>query len=126
MSENTQNIEQHAEGAARSLIGLVSVLQNRGLEYPLEAYRIYGYLTRVAGEMGTALDLIGTSLQEMNEKGNLMSDWRGDPLGEVLERFNRASGKARNLAGELHGNLSETHSAVGHLAYKEQEPTAQG
>ncbi|WP_263579292.1 hypothetical protein [Streptomyces sp. PSKA30] len=41
MSENTQNIEQHAEGAARSLVELVGALQNGGLEYPLEAYRIY-------------------------------------------------------------------------------------
>ncbi|MCX4598451.1 hypothetical protein OG819_55975 [Streptomyces sp. NBC_01549] len=48
-----------------------------------------------------------------------MSDYRGEPLDEVLERFTEASGRARDLAGDLHGTLSRAHSAVGHLAYKE-------
>jgi hypothetical protein len=131
MSENTENIEQYAEGASRSLVELVAALENGGLQYPLEAYRIYSYLTRVAGEMGSALDLIGASLQGMHEKGRLMSDYRGEPLDEVLQRFTQSSGKARDLAGELHGTLGKAYAAAGHLAYndaadeqKEQEPTA--
>ncbi len=59
----TENIEQHAEGAARSLVGLVRALQERGIEYPLEAYRIHSHLTRCAGEMRTAIELVETSVQ---------------------------------------------------------------
>jgi hypothetical protein len=36
-----------------------------------------------------------------------MSDYRGEPLDEVLERFAQSSGRARDLAGELHGNVSK-------------------
>ncbi|MET7543767.1 hypothetical protein [Streptomyces sp. NPDC005507] len=101
MSENTMNIEQHVEGAARSLVELVNALEAGGLPYPLEVYRIYSYLTRVAGEMGTALDLVEASLQGLHEKGHLMSDYRGEPLDEVLQRFTQSSGQARGLAGAL-------------------------
>ncbi|MBT2509424.1 hypothetical protein J7I98_26800 [Streptomyces sp. ISL-98] len=120
MSENTDNtetVEQQAEGAARSLVELVSALENGGLQYPLEAYRIYSYFTRAAAEMGNALDLIGACVQGLHEKGRLMSDYRGEPLDEVLERFTQSSGKARDLAGELHGSLSKAHAAVGRIAY---------
>ncbi|MFD3622327.1 hypothetical protein ACFWWT_45685 [Streptomyces sp. NPDC058676] len=98
--------------------------------YRLEAYRIFSYLTRAAGEMRTALDLVGTSVQGLHDRGLLMSDYRGEPLDEVLERFTQSSGRARDLAGDLHGNLSKAHSAVGHLAYNDasevpdQESTA--
>ncbi|WP_128381589.1 hypothetical protein [Streptomyces cavernae] len=119
MSENTENLEQLAEGAARSLVALVAALQGRGVEYPGEAYRIYSYLTRTAGEMRTALDLVGTSVQGLHDRGRLMSDCRGEPLDDVLKRFTESSGRARDLAGDLHGNLSRAHWAVGHLAYKE-------
>ncbi len=119
MSENTKNIEQHAEGAARSLVELVQELQNRGIQYPAEAHRIYSYLTRVAGELRTALDLVGTSVQGLHDRGLLMPDYRGKPLDEVLERFSQSSGRARDLAGDLHGNLSKAHSAVGYVAYNE-------
>ncbi|MFD7409736.1 hypothetical protein ACFV7R_45745 [Streptomyces sp. NPDC059866] len=119
MSENTENLEQFAEGVTRSLVELVAALQARGIEYPLEAYRIYSYLTRAAGEMRTALDLVGTSVQGLHDSGRLMSDYRGEPLDEVLERFALSSGRARDLAGDLHGNLSKAHSAIGHVAYKE-------
>jgi hypothetical protein len=32
------------------------------IEYPLEAYRVYSYLTRCAGEMRTAIELIEASV----------------------------------------------------------------
>ncbi|MFF4733298.1 hypothetical protein ACFY3M_50500 [Streptomyces mirabilis] len=128
MSENTENLEQLGEDAARSLIELVTVLQTRGIKYPLEAYRVLSYLTRAAGEMRTALDLLETSVQGLHDRGLLMSDYRGEPLDEVIERFAEASGRARDLAGDLNGNLSKAYSAVGRLAYKEasegQEPAA--
>ncbi|MEU3620685.1 hypothetical protein ABZ725_51900 [Streptomyces sp. NPDC006872] len=128
MSESTENLEQFAEGAARSLVELVQELQDRGIQYPGEAHRIYSYLTRVAGELRTALDLVGTSVQGLHDRGLLMSDYRGEPLDEVFERFSQASGRARDLAGDLHGNLSKAYSAVGSVAYKEtleeQEPAA--
>ncbi|MFJ9909653.1 hypothetical protein ACIRVK_43810 [Streptomyces sp. NPDC101152] len=114
MSEDTKNIEQNAEGAARSLVELVYALQDGGIKYSLEAYRILSYLTRAAGEMKTALDLLETSVQGLHDRGLLMSDYWGD----------------RDLAGGLHGNLSTAHSTVGHLAYNEasevldQEPKA--
>ncbi|MFE6904029.1 hypothetical protein ACFVFJ_45740 [Streptomyces sp. NPDC057717] len=128
MSENAKNIEQSAEGAARSLAELVAELETRGIEYPGEAYRIYGYLTRAAGEMRTALDLIGTAVQGLQDKGHLMSDFRGEPLDEVLDRFTEYSVASQDLAGEVVNKLSKTYSAVGYLAYKETpegpEPTA--
>ncbi|MEV7394080.1 hypothetical protein [Streptomyces sp. NPDC091215] len=130
MSENIPNLEQHAEGAARSPVELVRALQYGGIKYPLEAYRILSYLTRAAGEMRTALELLDTSVQGLHDRGLLMSDYRGEPLDDVMERFTESSGRARDLAGGLHGNLSTAHSAVGHLAYNEasevpdQEPNA--
>ncbi|WP_159063249.1 hypothetical protein [Streptomyces scabiei] len=48
-----------------------------------------------------------------------MSDYRGEPLDEVLERFTQSSGRARELAGDLHGNLNKAYSAIGYIAYKE-------
>ena len=50
----TENIEQHAEGAARSLVELVRTPQYRGIEYQGEAHRVHNYLTRCAGEIRTA------------------------------------------------------------------------
>ncbi|MGW2827089.1 hypothetical protein ACWC24_39865 [Streptomyces sp. NPDC001443] len=128
MSETTMNIEQHAEDASRSLVDLVRALHNDGIDYPLEAYRVLSYLTRVAGEMRTALDLLDTSVQSLQNKGRLMSDSRGEPLDEVIARFTQSSGRARDLAGDLNATLAKAYSAVGHLAYKEapeeQEPAA--
>ncbi|MET7929586.1 hypothetical protein ABZT43_37680 [Streptomyces sp. NPDC005349] len=127
MSENTKNIEQHVEGAARSLVELVNALETGGLQYPLEAYRIYSYLTRVAGEMVNALGLVEASLQGLHEEGCLMSDYRGEPLDEVTQ----SSGQARGLAGELNGHLGKAFAAAGYLAYneapseQEQETAAQ-
>ncbi|MBZ9638039.1 hypothetical protein, partial [Streptomyces sp. PSKA30] len=88
------------------------------------------YLTRVAGEMGHALELVEAALQGLHDKGLLVSDYRGEPLDGVLQRFAESSGRARDLAGDLHGNLSKAHAAVGHLAYNDapevpgQEPAA--
>ncbi|MDG9709589.1 hypothetical protein [Streptomyces sp. DH10] len=120
----TENIEQDAEGAARSLVELVRALQERGIEYPLEAYRVYSYLTRCAGEMRTAIELIEASVQRLEDKDLLRSDYRREPLDDVLQRFTEASGNAKDLAGALHGRLSTAHSAIGHVAYKE-EPAEQ-
>ncbi|MGW7071858.1 hypothetical protein ACWGII_30650 [Streptomyces sp. NPDC054855] len=116
----TETIEQHAEGAARSLVELVRALQDRGIEYPLEAYRVHSYLTRCAGEMRTAIELIEASVQGLQDKDRLRSDYRGEPLGDVLQRFTESSGKAKDLAGALHGRLNTAHSAIGHVAYKEE------
>ncbi|MET7719164.1 hypothetical protein [Streptomyces sp. NPDC005407] len=116
----TENIEQHAEGAARSLVELVRALQERGIEYPLEAYRIHSYLTRCAGEMRTAIELIETSVQQLQDKGLLRSDSRGEPLDEVLDRFMESSDAAKDLPGALHGRLSTARSAIGYVAYKDE------
>jgi hypothetical protein len=115
----TENIEQDAEGAARSLVELVRALQERGIEYPLEAYRVHGYLTRCAGEMRTAIELIEAAVQGLQDKGLLMSDYRGEPLDDVLQRFTESSDAAKDLAGALHGRLSTAYSAIGRVAYKE-------
>ncbi|MET8029626.1 hypothetical protein [Streptomyces avermitilis] len=37
----------------------------------------------------------------------------------MLERFTQSSSRVRDLAGDLHGNLSKAYSAVGYVAYKE-------
>ncbi|MEU9015730.1 hypothetical protein AB0D12_39900 [Streptomyces sp. NPDC048479] len=95
-------------------------------------------LTAVTATLGGSVSVqdIGAMLRAMNpgmtahpiaslvetglhDRGRLMSDSRGEPLDEVLERFTESSGRARELAGDLHGNLSKAHSAIGHVAYKE-------
>ncbi|MET7575202.1 hypothetical protein ABZT04_43110 [Streptomyces sp. NPDC005492] len=130
MSENTKNLEQYGEDAARALSELVGALQYRGITYPLEAYRIFSYLTRTAGELRTAVELLGTSVQGLHDRDRLMTDYRGEPLDEVIERFTELCGRSMDLAGGLNGTLSKAHSAVGHLAYKEtpdeQESEARG
>ncbi|MDX3696930.1 hypothetical protein PV726_43155 [Streptomyces europaeiscabiei] len=116
----TENIEQHAEGAARSLVELVRALQDRGIEYPVEAHRVHSYLTRCAGELRTAIELIEASVQQLQDKGLLMSDYRGEPLDDVLQRFTESSDAAKDLAGALHGRLSTAYSAIGRVAYREE------
>ncbi|MFF8029904.1 hypothetical protein ACFZDJ_54805 [Streptomyces sp. NPDC007896] len=122
MSENTEDIVGHAESAARSLAEFVTDLKYRGIEYPLEAYRIYSFLTRVAGEMRAALTLLGTSVEGLRDRELL----RDETLGEAIQRFTGASVAAEELAGVL----GRAYSAVGHLAYREapsgQEPTVRG
>lgn len=110
--------EQGPAAAARSLAELVTGLEYRGIEYPVEAYRIYSFLTRVAGEMRTALTLLRTSTEGLRDKELL----RDKTLDEAIQRYTGAS----VTAGELAGVLGRAYSAVGHLAYKEalseQEP----
>ncbi|MFG2463751.1 hypothetical protein ACGFWE_42895 [Streptomyces sp. NPDC048523] len=115
----TESIEQHAEGAARSLVELVRTLQYRGIEYPGEAHRVHSYLTRCAGELRTAIELIEASVQQLQDKEQLMSDYRGEPLDDVLQRFTESSDAAKDLAGALHGRLSTAYSAIGRVAYKD-------
>ncbi|CAM5710769.1 hypothetical protein [Streptomyces griseorubiginosus] len=115
----TENIEQHAEGAARSLVELVRALQDRGIERPVEAYRVHSYLTRCAGELRTAVELIEASVQQLQNRGRLMSDSRGEPFDDVLQRFTESSAAAKDLVGALHGRLNTAYSAIGHVAYKD-------
>jgi hypothetical protein len=103
--------EQRPAAAARSLAELVTGLKCRGIEYPLEAYRIYSFLTRVAGEMRAALTLLRTSVAGRRDKELL----RDETLGEAIQRYTDASLTAEELAGVL----GRAYSAVGHLAYKE-------
>ena len=114
-----ENIDQHAESAARSLVALVRVLQDRGVAYPLDAYRAYGYLTRCAGELRTAIELIEASVEKLRDNDRLRTDYRGEPLDEVLQRFLESSDAGKDQAGQLHSGLATAHSALGHVAYKE-------
>lgn len=114
--------EQGPAAAARSLAELVTGLKYRGIEYPGEAYRIYSFLTRVAGEMRTALTLLRASVEGFRDRELL----RDETLGEAIQRYTGASVTAEQLAGAL----GKAYSAVGHLAYKEapseQEPAPRG
>ncbi|MGW3633451.1 hypothetical protein ACWD7F_25400 [Streptomyces sp. NPDC005122] len=110
--------EHRLIAAARSLAELVTGLTYRGVEYPQDAYRIYSYLTRVAGEMRTALTLLKTSAESLRDK-----EPRGhETLGAAAQQYADAS----VAAGQLASALNEAYSAIGHLAYKEtqdgQEP----
>ncbi|WP_164404800.1 MULTISPECIES: hypothetical protein [unclassified Streptomyces] len=114
--------EQGSAAAVRSLAEFVTGLKYRGIEYPVEAYRIFSFLTRVAGEMRTALTLLGTSVEGLRD-GELLTDER---LDEAIQGYTGAS----VTAGELAGVLGRAYSAVGHLAYREapsgQEPAVRG
>ncbi|MFE4999150.1 hypothetical protein ACFRH4_49505 [Streptomyces mirabilis] len=114
--------EQRLTAAARSLAELVTDLRYRGIEYPLEAYRVYSFLTRVAGEMRTALTLLRTSVAGLRDKDLL----RDETLDEAIQGYTGASVTAEELAGVL----GRAYSAVGRLAYKEalsgQEPAVRG
>ena len=48
-----------------------------------------------------------------------MSDYRSEPLDDVLQRFTASSDAAKRLAGALHGRLSAAHSAIGRISCKE-------
>ncbi|MCX4581169.1 hypothetical protein OHB41_50375 [Streptomyces sp. NBC_01571] len=110
--------EYRPVAAARSLAELVTGLTYRGLEYPQDAYRIYSYLTRVAGEMRTALTLLKTSAESLRDK----EPREHETLGTSAQQYAGAS----VTAGQLASALNEAYSAIGHLAYKEtqadQEP----
>ncbi|MGV9703884.1 hypothetical protein [Streptomyces sp. NPDC003483] len=110
--------EHRPIAAARSLAELVTGLTYRGVEYPQDAYRIYSYLTRVAGEMRTALTLLKTSAESLRDK----EPRRYETLGAAAQQYAAAS----VTAGQLAAALNEAYAAIGHLAYKEtqgdQEP----
>ncbi|MET7889009.1 hypothetical protein [Streptomyces avermitilis] len=89
-------------GADYFLAVLAADLQQQAIEYPLEAYRIYSFLTRCAGEMRTALALLKTSVQEGRNE-------------EDIRRYAGSSFTAVQLAQVL----GTAYSASGHLAYNE-------
>ncbi|MFF2999496.1 hypothetical protein ACFVTC_33860 [Streptomyces sp. NPDC057950] len=128
MSENTEDVVRHAENAARSLAELVTDLTYRGagIGYPVEVSFICRHLTRAAGEMTAALTLLRTFVEGLWDQDRLMTDYRGEPLDEVLQRYMTSFLAAEQYAGVL----GKAFSAVGHLAYEEtpseQEPTWHG
>ncbi|WP_033314629.1 hypothetical protein RFN58_00250 [Streptomyces iakyrus] len=73
-----------------------------------------------AGELRTAIELIEASVQQLQDKDLLMSDYRGEPLDEVLQRFTESSDAAKDLVGALHGRLGTAYSAIGRVAYGEE------
>ncbi|MEV6021448.1 MULTISPECIES: hypothetical protein [unclassified Streptomyces] len=54
-----------------------------------------------AGEMKTALILLRTFVEELRDQGLLMTDYRGEPLGDVLQRYVDSFTAAEVLAGVL-------------------------
>ncbi|MFF1744355.1 hypothetical protein [Streptomyces mirabilis] len=127
MSENTEDVVRHAESAARSLAEFVTDLQYRGtgIEYPVEASRVYRDLTRAAGEMTTALTLLRTFVEGLREQDRLMTDYRGEPLGEVLQRYTDSSLAAEQLADALgKGRPVTEHRVYEEVPGGEQGPAA--
>ncbi|MFE2297124.1 hypothetical protein ACFXAW_02900 [Streptomyces sp. NPDC059445] len=122
MSETTDDVAQNAENAARSLAELVSDLQYGGTEHQVPAHRIYALFTRCAEQMKTALTLLRTSVESLQDQGLLMSDYRGEPLEDVLQRYTEFSARAERLAGEL-GADSVIERKAHNEASSEQEPT---
>ncbi|QIY93056.2 HNH endonuclease [Streptomyces sp. S1D4-11] len=116
-SENTEDVIRHAESAARSLAEFVTDLQYRGrkIEHPAEASFIDSHLARGAGEMTTALTLLRTFVEGLREQDRLMTDYRGEPLGEVLQRYTDSSLAAEQLASVL----GKARPVTKHPAYKE-------
>ncbi|MGW8879505.1 hypothetical protein [Streptomyces mirabilis] len=87
--------EQGPAAAARSLAEFVTGLEYRGIEYPVEAYRIFSFLTRVAGEMRTALTLLGTSVEGIRDEELL----RDETLDEAIQGYTGASVQGRGTRG---------------------------
>ncbi|MGW1068276.1 hypothetical protein ACWD4F_27620 [Streptomyces aureus] len=123
MIETTEDVAQNAENAARSLAELVSDLQYGGTEHQLPAHRIYALFTRCAEQMKTALTLLRTSVESLQDQGLLMSDYRGEPLADVLQRYTEFSALAERLAGELGEADSVIERQAHNEASSEQEPT---
>ncbi|MFE9812922.1 hypothetical protein [Streptomyces sp. NPDC005548] len=101
MSERTDDITVNAENAARTLAELVAGLQHQGIAHPVQAQPVHALLTRSAGELTTLLTLLRACVEELQEQGLLMTDYRGEPLDHVLHRYTEASTAAEALAGEL-------------------------
>ncbi|MFE4698687.1 hypothetical protein ACFRIC_16635 [Streptomyces sp. NPDC056738] len=98
-----QPTHDEGPGADYLLAVLAADLQQQGIEYPLEAYRIYSFLTRCAGEMRAALALLKVSAQEERNEVD-------------ARRYTGSSVTAVQLAGVL----GTAYSASGHLAYNEE------
>ncbi|MCX4596907.1 hypothetical protein OG819_46950 [Streptomyces sp. NBC_01549] len=124
MSENTEDVIRHAESAARSLAEFVTDLQYRGrkIEHPAEASFIDSHLARAAGEMTTALTLLSTFVEGLREQDRLMTDYRGEPLGEVIQRYTDSSLEAEQLADAL----GKARPVTEHPAYEEVPGGEQG
>ncbi|MFF2129772.1 hypothetical protein ACFVW1_31190 [Streptomyces olivochromogenes] len=124
MSENTEDVIRHAESAARFLAEFVTDLQYRGrkIEHPAEASFIDSHLARAAGEMTTALTLLRTFVEVLREQDRLMTDYRGEPLGEVLQRYTDSSLAAEQLADVL----GKARPVTEHPAYEEVPGGEQG
>jgi hypothetical protein len=56
------------------------------------------FLTRTTGDMRTALTLLRTSVEGLQDKDLLMTDCRGEPLDEVLQRDTEWTVAAQQLA----------------------------
>ncbi|MFI6341011.1 hypothetical protein [Streptomyces sp. NPDC050535] len=101
MSERTDDITVNAENSARAFAELVSGLQRERIVHPVQAMPVHALLTRSAGELKTVLTLLRACVEELQEQGLLMTDYRGEPLDRVLHRYTEASAAAEELAGEL-------------------------
>ncbi|MFE4758675.1 hypothetical protein ACFRIB_52530 [Streptomyces mirabilis] len=124
MSENTEDVIRHAESAARSLAEFVTDLQYRGrkIEHPAEASFIDSHLARAADEMTTALTLLRTFMEGLRNQDRLMTDYRGEPLGEVLQRYRDSSLAAEQLADAL----GKARPVTEHPAYEKVPGGEQG
>ncbi|MFE2823394.1 hypothetical protein [Streptomyces sp. NPDC059271] len=101
MSERTDDITVNAENAARTFAELVAGLQREGILHPVQAQRVDALLTRSAGGLKRALTLLRACVEELQEQGLLMTDYRGEPLDCVLHRYTEASASAEELAGPV-------------------------
>ncbi|MCX4920072.1 hypothetical protein [Streptomyces sp. NBC_00687] len=101
MSERTDDITVNAENAARTFAELVAGLQREGIVHPVQAQRVDALLTRSAGELKAVLTVLRACVEELQEQGLLMTDYRGEPLDRVLHRYTEASAAAEELAGDL-------------------------
>lgn len=101
MGEHTDDITVNAENAARAFVELVSGLQRQGIEHTAHARSVNALLIRSAGKLKAVLSLLRASMTELQEQGLLMTDYRGEPLDRVLQRYTEASTAAEELAGEL-------------------------
>ncbi|MET9411822.1 hypothetical protein ABZX90_39820 [Streptomyces sp. NPDC002935] len=72
--------ETEPETAVRFLADLVASLQQRGIEYPLEAYQVSSFLTRCAGE-GDAVGFVTRPIHRSSDRSSKPlhgPSWRHD------------------------------------------------
>lgn len=91
MSARTEDITENAESAARTIAELVAGLQRDGIAPPVQAQRLDALLTRSATELKAVLTLLRACVGEFQEQGLLMTDYRGEPLDRVLQRYTEAA-----------------------------------